>query len=29
MFIDHVREMDAFCRELVTKTDAIAADCGL
>jgi hypothetical protein len=24
-----VREMDAFCRELVTKTDAIAADCGL
>jgi hypothetical protein len=29
MFIDHVREMPAFCRELVAKTDAIAAEHGL
>ena len=29
MFIDHVSEMDAFCRELVAKTDAIAAEHGL
>jgi hypothetical protein len=28
MFIDHVREMDAFCRELVAKVDAIAARAG-
>ena len=28
MFIDHVREMDAFCRELVAKTEAIAAEHG-
>jgi alkanesulfonate monooxygenase SsuD/methylene tetrahydromethanopterin reductase-like flavin-dependent oxidoreductase (luciferase family) len=29
MFIDHVSEMDAFCRELVAKTESIAADFGL
>ena len=29
MFIDHVGEMDAFCRELVAKTDTIAGECGL
>jgi len=28
MFIDHVGEMDAFCRELVAKTEAIAAEHG-
>jgi len=29
MFIDHVSELDAFCRELVAKTDTIAAEHGL